>query len=273
VIGQSLLALVGDALLPAGLYGYQIIDVAPGTRFGRPHVELTFQNGFGAFVVWIAPRDLDTGFYRESVHFRIGYFGEPSDKDGFRVVDRLFQLVLQRESALTAVQLSGWNVGISDGLIPSGDTLLVRVTLRCNENCPFCQIDEFTPNLATTDEAIEHSVREASRLGLAWIAFTGGEPMLVPSLPRWVTLAHELGLKEQVMTNALAPSKVDLWDRFRDSEGRPDLPDSLCISLHTRHPDRTKGPGCSDCVYDDRCIGVWRRYADRFGFDEFVPVK
>ena len=36
--------------------------------------------------------------------------------------------------------------------------------------------------------------------------------------------------------------------------------------------DRTKPPACGRCIFDNRCIGVWRGYAERFGTDEFRPV-
>jgi len=36
--------------------------------------------------------------------------------------------------------------------------------------------------------------------------------------------------------------------------------------------NKTKGPRCAKCRFDCVCEGVWKGYADRFGFDEFVPV-
>lgn len=35
---------------------------------------------------------------------------------------------------------------------------------------------------------------------------------------------------------------------------------------------RTKRPACHDCVFDPTCPGVWRGYADAFGWDELQPV-
>ena len=37
--------------------------------------------------------------------------------------------------------------------------------------------------------------------------------------------------------------------------------------------NRTKGAECRRCRYDPVCIGVWKGYAERMGFDEFVPVR
>ena len=35
---------------------------------------------------------------------------------------------------------------------------------------------------------------------------------------------------------------------------------------------RLKEPGCSECREFDKCDGVWRRYVQEYGFDEFRPV-
>ena len=37
--------------------------------------------------------------------------------------------------------------------------------------------------------------------------------------------------------------------------------------------DRTKLPGCSQCIHDSGCSGVWRQYVERYGGGEFVPVR
>ena len=35
---------------------------------------------------------------------------------------------------------------------------------------------------------------------------------------------------------------------------------------------RTMGPDCGKCLYYNECDGVWRKYADEYGFDEFRPL-
>lgn len=35
---------------------------------------------------------------------------------------------------------------------------------------------------------------------------------------------------------------------------------------------RVKGPGCAQCRLDAQCEGIWRRYAQVHGFDEFGPL-
>ncbi len=36
--------------------------------------------------------------------------------------------------------------------------------------------------------------------------------------------------------------------------------------------DHTTAPGCQDCVWNDRCIGWWRRSVELWGTDDLVPV-
>jgi len=40
-----------------------------------------------------------------------------------------------------------------------------------------------------------------------------------------------------------------------------------------RHKFRVKSKDCKDCKYDKICLGVWKRYVDYFGFEEFKPIK
>jgi len=50
-------------------------------------------------------------------------------------------------------------------------------------------------------------------------------------------------------------------------------PDFTASIQEHRHKDRVKGKLCRDCKYDGICLGVWKRYVEMFGFDEFKPVK
>jgi hypothetical protein len=29
---------------------------------------------------------------------------------------------------------------------------------------------------------------------------------------------------------------------------------------------------CESCVHDQGCSGVWRKYIEKYGWDEFIPV-
>lgn len=38
-------------------------------------------------------------------------------------------------------------------------------------------------------------------------------------------------------------------------------------------PQKAQGPACARCRYRELCTGLWRPYADRFGFDELSPIE
>jgi len=49
-------------------------------------------------------------------------------------------------------------------------------------------------------------------------------------------------------------------------------PDFFASIQEHRHIDRTKKESCESCKYNNLCLGVWTRYVDLFGFEEFKPV-
>lgn len=53
--------------------------------------------------------------------------------------------------------------------------------------------------------------------------------------------------------------------RILDDEGRT-------VRI-TNVPYKSKGPQCHECAHFDVCEGVYDRYIEHFGWDEFVPVK
>ena len=53
-------------------------------------------------------------------------------------------------------------------------------------------------------------------------------------------------------------------------------PDGSLVQVRRSDLDdevREKRPECRSCKYDGACEGVWRNYARRLGWDEFVPVR
>lgn len=53
--------------------------------------------------------------------------------------------------------------------------------------------------------------------------------------------------------------------------------DAECVIPDYRHyrlhEGKLKGPGCGRCAYDAQCEGPWREYPERFGWQEFRPVR
>lgn len=80
----------------------------------------------------------------------------------------------------------------------------------------------------------------------------GREYVSIIDLPRCCAeaLAKHIGFKEE---------RVSELDRGG--------PDAVAVS------GKGRGPRCGECAYGGVCGGVYDEYANRFGWDEFVPVK
>ncbi|MEW6201840.1 MAG: hypothetical protein AB1546_07685, partial [bacterium] len=48
---------------------------------------------------------------------------------------------------------------------------------------------------------------------------------------------------------------------------------NLRLSMQRNQTEKTKLPVCTECVFDDYCLGVWRGYLDIHGTDEIKPVR
>jgi radical SAM protein with 4Fe4S-binding SPASM domain len=93
-----------------------------------------------------------------------------------------------------------------DLLLGSGGGMLwLELSGRCNERCVHCYADagpEVERGLAF--ETIERCLRDAWELGFTTVQFTGGDPLLAPTLEPAIALASAIGLRVEVYTNALA---------------------------------------------------------------------
>ena len=43
-------------------------------------------------------------------------------------------------------------------------------------------------------------------------------------------------------------------------------------ALADDEPQKARGPQCTQCRFSPQCVGLWRPYAARYGFDELLPV-
>ncbi len=230
---KALEALLGAVASGRPIRGYVLVSATP-----RGTVDLEFAKGGQSLTVFLASRTADTAFLSETGRFRIGYRGGASVSDAVAVVEELAAIVRAREELLPP---ETWDsLAMSDerrcGLVVRGDTLELRVTLRCNERCPFCNTDDSAENVVTKPRDIEAAIRAAPGLGASRVVFTGGEPSLACGLPQWVGLAKCLGLVVSVQSNGLLPGLPTFWKRF---EG-VGWPDHLYLSFHTTRPGRVE---------------------------------
>ncbi|AGY57864.1 radical SAM protein [Gloeobacter kilaueensis] len=83
------------------------------------------------------------------------------------------------------------------------------VTYKCNARCHFCDIWALTPPPEASFETIRTNLIDLRRLGVKYVDFTGGEPLLRPDIVEIYTAAKRLGLLTSLTTNTiLYPKKA-----------------------------------------------------------------
>jgi MoaA/NifB/PqqE/SkfB family radical SAM enzyme len=97
------------------------------------------------------------------------------------------------------------------------------LTYRCNARCHFCDIWSIEPGKEATFENILENLRDLKRLGVKYIDFTGGEPLLREDVPEIYAEAKKLGFVTSMTTNTILYPK-----RAKEIQG---LVDFLNFSL------------------------------------------
>lgn len=94
----------------------------------------------------------------------------------------------------------------------SPNTLVLGLTYKCQLNCLHCGIkkDNFIKQNELTTKEMINVIDQAYELGVYYVNFTGGEPLLRKDLNELINYAAEKGLITAVSTNALAltPDKL-----------------------------------------------------------------
>ncbi len=98
---------------------------------------------------------------------------------------------------------------------PAGPPLraILKLTYRCSNRCRFCRVDEHRG--VVEDMPLERAaslLREARRLGVEMVLFSGGEPTLREDLPRLARAATALGLRWGLITNGRRLAYADYRD-------------------------------------------------------------
>ncbi|RME26377.1 MAG: radical SAM protein, partial [Deltaproteobacteria bacterium] len=94
---------------------------------------------------------------------------------------------------------------------------VVRLTLRCNARCPFCNAASGASDRAESLPVVSTWLERLRLAGADSVAFSGGEPTLLENLPDHVEAAQKAGFREvTVQTNATTIDE-SLARRLRDS--------------------------------------------------------
>lgn len=118
------------------------------------------------------------------------------------------------------------------------------LTYRCNARCSFCDIYKRKTTLA--DPAmVEDHLRQLKPLGIRFIDFTGGEPLLHPDLPELLKKAGDSGFHTSVTTNCILYPKI-----AEDLRGLVDLLHFSLDSAQAEQHDSIRGVNCFDKVME-----------------------
>lgn len=89
---------------------------------------------------------------------------------------------------------------------------VLRPTVHCNQDCPFCSANETTENVVKRPEEMYRRIARMARAGVRYISFSGGEPALSKDLVHYIRTASRLGIHDiELVTNGAlldTPEKV-----------------------------------------------------------------
>jgi predicted dehydrogenase/MoaA/NifB/PqqE/SkfB family radical SAM enzyme len=89
---------------------------------------------------------------------------------------------------------------------------VLRPTIHCNQDCPFCSANETTENVFKDSGEMLRSIARMARAGVKYLSFSGGEPTLSKDLVHYVRAAARLGIEDiELVTNGAlidTPEKV-----------------------------------------------------------------
>ncbi len=181
--------------------------------------------------VWLSPSASQSGAFQRGESFLLGYRGNPPPA----MLTALEGLSVRLRALERATSPEGWfpeperAAKVLEPTLIYGQTRLeMRVTLRCNERCLFCNSSEIAENQVTSREEALELLDRAREQGADLLVLTGGEPLLVEWLPTAALRARELGYRRiTIQTNGVLLAREDIWERLQKAG-----PDELLISVH-----------------------------------------
>ncbi|NOZ61928.1 MAG: radical SAM protein [Calditrichaeota bacterium] len=133
------------------------------------------------------------------------------------------------------------------------------ITYRCNARCVYCDIPGKSRRRQNRDARLEHvleNLPQLRSLGVRFVDFTGGEPLLHPDLPDMLRAAKKIGLRTTVTTNcAFYPQ------RAKELRGLVDLLHFSLDSTNEQENDTLRGKGSFRDVM--RSIEIAKKLGER----------
>ena len=120
------------------------------------------------------------------------------------------------------------------------------VTFRCNARCDFCGIWRAKKYRQIEDaqlQDVKNNLSALKKLGVRFVDFTGGEPLLHRQLPEMLDYGKGLGLRTSITTNCILYPQ-----RAADIRGLVDFLHFSLDSVNKATHDRLRGVRCYDSV-------------------------
>src|SRR5450755_3401279 len=111
--------------------------------------------------------------------------------------------------------------------------LVLHAHTSCNCRCVMCDIWKTTDARSLRPSDLEAHLASFRRLGVRWVVFTGGEPLLNPSLPSLCAILRQDGIRLTLLTTGLLLKKQaeDVASSFDDVIVSLDGPESIHNSI------------------------------------------
>lgn len=77
----------------------------------------------------------------------------------------------------------------------------IRVTDKCNLNCPYCYTKDQENTLDMNDDLLNRVIDMCNTYGIINITWTGGEPFLRPNMCDVIKRTHSYGIRQTILTN------------------------------------------------------------------------
>ena len=88
-------------------------------------------------------------------------------------------------------------------MIPKIKKVHWSASQNCNLKCEFCYLWRKTKAEPISTAVAKELIRQCSKSGVEWFVFGGGDPLLREDLPVLLAYSKEVGLKNDLQTNAL----------------------------------------------------------------------
>ncbi len=91
----------------------------------------------------------------------------------------------------------------------------LALSYRCNNHCLYCMLPHYSRDASMPPRMVAEKLGEAKRAGADNVLFSGGEPTIISSLPKYARIARELGFSSiTVRTNAMMTAYPEFVTRM-----------------------------------------------------------